>query len=51
VSDTNLLASPADLAILERLKDADLTGASRLLTEHAENARLRSGFVETPRDR
>jgi DNA-binding GntR family transcriptional regulator len=39
------------IAILERLKAADLPGASGLLVEHAEHARVRSGFVEAPRDR
>jgi len=39
------------IAILGRLKAADLPGASGLLVEHDEHARARSGFVEAPRDR
>lgn len=39
------------IAILERLKKDDLPGASGLLSEHAERARVRSGFVEAPGDR
>jgi DNA-binding GntR family transcriptional regulator len=39
------------IEILEQLRDTDLGEASRLLREHADHARVRSGFVEAPRDR
>ncbi len=39
------------IAILDRLKDTDLPEASRLLIEHAEHARARSGFVEASPER